>query len=231
MRRLKISEHTLLLYKKTVKNMDKPLQPVRPATSDDAYSATRHSPRQARAKERVRQILSATSSLATEVGVDKITTNLIAERAGLPVGSIYKYFKDKRAIIATLYDLYATDIARHISSIRKDPLVPECSTEYILDSFFSEWISFVHANRIDILRNYLRSEPVWPEIQRSDEQIVEVIGKLLQKTRDSQEVSPVQAKLIYRMAMAYEAVFDMEIAEAEEYYAGLRQAALAILGP
>jgi AcrR family transcriptional regulator len=56
-------------------------------------------PRQERAKRTYEAILSAASELLVEVGVERISTNLIAERAGITVPALYRYFPNKYAVI------------------------------------------------------------------------------------------------------------------------------------
>jgi len=50
----------------------------------------------------VERILDATASLLSEMAVDKITTAAIAEKAGVPIGSVYQYFPNKLAVLAQL---------------------------------------------------------------------------------------------------------------------------------
>ena len=51
----------------------------------------KHKPRQARAKRTYDGILHAAAKLLVEVGVERISTNLIAERAGITVPALYRY--------------------------------------------------------------------------------------------------------------------------------------------
>ena len=62
----------------------------------------RTEPQQQRSRDRVREILDATEALVIEVGYDGINTNLIAERAGLPVGTLYRYYSDKYGVFAAV---------------------------------------------------------------------------------------------------------------------------------
>ena len=64
-------------------------------------------PTQARSRERVADILKATGALLGEVGYDGLSTNLIAERAKVPVGSIYQFFETKDDIVAALVEQFA----------------------------------------------------------------------------------------------------------------------------
>ena len=59
-------------------------------------------PRQERAKRTYEGILNAASELLVEVGVERISTNLIAERAGITVPALYRYFPNKYAVLHAL---------------------------------------------------------------------------------------------------------------------------------
>lgn len=59
-------------------------------------------PQQARAVATYERILSNAAALLTEVGVERISTNLIAERAGISAPALYRYFPNKFALIYTL---------------------------------------------------------------------------------------------------------------------------------
>ena len=59
-------------------------------------------PRQDRAKRTYENILVAASELLVEVGVERISTNLIAERAGITVPALYRYFPNKYAVLYAL---------------------------------------------------------------------------------------------------------------------------------
>jgi AcrR family transcriptional regulator len=47
-------------------------------------------------------MLDACAELIAEFGYDGTTTTLIAERAGVAVGSLYQFFPDKRAVVQSL---------------------------------------------------------------------------------------------------------------------------------
>jgi AcrR family transcriptional regulator len=47
-------------------------------------------------------MLEACATLVDELGYDGVTTTLIAERAGVAVGSLYQFFPDKRAVVQAL---------------------------------------------------------------------------------------------------------------------------------
>jgi AcrR family transcriptional regulator len=59
-------------------------------------------PVQGRSVARVNRMLDACAQLVDEVGYDGLTTTLLAERAGVAIGSVYRFFPDKRAIVQAL---------------------------------------------------------------------------------------------------------------------------------
>ena len=78
----------------------------------DNRSGLRKLPTQARSRARVAGILKASGALLGEVGYDGLSTNLIAERAGVPVGSIYQFFDGKDDIVAALVEQFQDRILR-----------------------------------------------------------------------------------------------------------------------
>lgn len=62
----------------------------------------RRRPQQVRSQQRVDLILDTAADLIAEVGYEAVTTNAIAERAGISIGSLYRYFPDKDAILRAL---------------------------------------------------------------------------------------------------------------------------------
>jgi AcrR family transcriptional regulator len=72
----------------------------------------RKMPLQARSRARVAGILKAAGGLLGEVGYDGLSTNLIAERAQVPVGSIYQFFEGKDDIVAALVEQFQDRILR-----------------------------------------------------------------------------------------------------------------------
>jgi len=64
----------------------------------------RKNPKQRRSKELVSSIMEATSRVLKETGYVKASTQRIAEVAGVGIGSVYEYFKDKNSIISNLMD-------------------------------------------------------------------------------------------------------------------------------
>ena len=70
----------------------------------------RRKPSQRRSQERVALILRSTVEILQTQGIAAVTTNSIASQAGIPVSSIYQYFRDKVEILAALYLDYLAGI-------------------------------------------------------------------------------------------------------------------------
>jgi AcrR family transcriptional regulator len=62
----------------------------------------RRRPLQERARQRVERILEATVELLAGCDLEALSTAQIAQRAGVPIGSVYHYFPSKEAILAEL---------------------------------------------------------------------------------------------------------------------------------
>jgi AcrR family transcriptional regulator len=76
----------------------------------------RRQPKQRRARITVEAVLDSVAKVLKRDGVDAITTNHIAEVAGVSIGSIYQYFPDKRAIFAALHRRHVEEIDRLIEN-------------------------------------------------------------------------------------------------------------------
>jgi len=62
----------------------------------------RKNPIQRRSKATVEAVLEAGARLLLTIGYDKASTNKIAEKAGISIGSLYEYFPGKEAIFAEI---------------------------------------------------------------------------------------------------------------------------------
>ena len=66
----------------------------------------KHKPRQERAKRTYEAILTAAAELLIEVGVERISTNIVAARARVSVPALYRYFPNKYAVLNALSAAY-----------------------------------------------------------------------------------------------------------------------------
>jgi AcrR family transcriptional regulator len=82
----------------------------------------RRIPRQTRAGETVAAILEAAAQVLEAGGLAAFTTNAVAERAGVSIGTLYQYFADKQALLRALAEreLQRT-LAAVATALRGDP--------------------------------------------------------------------------------------------------------------
>ncbi|WP_066042852.1 TetR/AcrR family transcriptional regulator [Herbiconiux solani] len=62
----------------------------------------RNEPVQARSSERIGALLDAASAVVAEVGIERLTTAMVAERAGASIGTVYRYFPDRIAVLGAM---------------------------------------------------------------------------------------------------------------------------------
>jgi AcrR family transcriptional regulator len=62
----------------------------------------RKQPRQARARATYSAIVDACAQLLAAASYDALTTNAVAERAGVSIGTLYEYFPNRESIVAAL---------------------------------------------------------------------------------------------------------------------------------
>lgn len=76
----------------------------------------RKRPRQERSKATVETILAATARVLVKKGFDGLTTNAVAEQAGVSIGSLYQYFPSKEALVAALIEQHIEEMHQALFS-------------------------------------------------------------------------------------------------------------------
>jgi AcrR family transcriptional regulator len=72
----------------------------------------RTNPQQARSQARIDAALDAATRILEREGPDGVTTTRVAAEANMAVGSVYRYFPDRAAILDTLWSRYLGDFGR-----------------------------------------------------------------------------------------------------------------------
>ena len=94
--------------------------------------SARKIPAQARSRATVDAIIQAATYILTEVGWEGLTTNAIAERAGVNIGSLYQFFPNKEAIIAELQRRHVVatqaDLHRALGFLPEQPSLRDALT-------------------------------------------------------------------------------------------------------
>jgi AcrR family transcriptional regulator len=76
----------------------------------------RKRPRQERSRATVDSVLEATARVLVKHGFDGLTTNLVAETAGVSIGSLYQYFPNKAALVGALIEKHVEDMTSQLLS-------------------------------------------------------------------------------------------------------------------
>jgi AcrR family transcriptional regulator len=72
---------------------------------------------QARSRERLRRVLDAADEVLAAEGPDAFTTTRLAEVAGVSIGSVYRFFPDKEAIVEALAVRYWSDFEDLVAGV------------------------------------------------------------------------------------------------------------------
>ncbi|MCP2170139.1 TetR/AcrR family transcriptional regulator [Goodfellowiella coeruleoviolacea] len=99
-------------------------------TSESRRLQPRKQPRQVRAEHTRERILTAAAHVFAEHGYAAGTTNRIAERARISIGSLYQYYPNKDAILLALVDRHL-DVGGAISARRQSEELPDSLGEII----------------------------------------------------------------------------------------------------
>ncbi|MDP9901989.1 TetR/AcrR family transcriptional regulator [Variovorax ginsengisoli] len=77
----------------------------------------RKTPRQARSQAMVEVILESTARVLGERGYAGTNTNVVAERAGVSVGSVYQYFPNKDSLVTALHERHGAQMYAAIAAV------------------------------------------------------------------------------------------------------------------
>lgn len=113
-------------------------------------------------------ILDASTQIIVERGVQGLNTNLVAERAGVNIGTVYHYFPDKTAI---LVELYRIDLAGRLAYLTEK--LREVSSAPDLNQWVSDVFTLALELRIEHpatthLRRAFRAVPELVELDRTE---------------------------------------------------------------
>ena len=99
--------------------------------ADDPAHRPRKEPKQERARATVDAILTAAAEVFERSGYDGATTDAVAERAGVSVGSLYQYFPTKDALLRKLVEHHVVAIVRALTPVILDSDVSTALTAFL----------------------------------------------------------------------------------------------------
>jgi AcrR family transcriptional regulator len=83
-------------------------------TVSSATFEPRKTPVQQRSTVTVEAISEATIQVLLAVGLDRLTTTRVAERAGVSVGTLYQYFPTQQALLNAVLKVYSIQVAEAV---------------------------------------------------------------------------------------------------------------------
>ncbi|MDF6061607.1 TetR family transcriptional regulator [Streptomyces sp. JH010] len=104
-----------------------------------AHTNLRRVPVQQRSADRLARILDAGAALLDEAGYELLSTRAVADRAGVPIGSVYRFFPNKRALVDALaernLEVYAGRVVARLEGI------PEREWRAAIDAVLDEYLA------------------------------------------------------------------------------------------
>jgi AcrR family transcriptional regulator len=137
-------------------------------------------PTQKRARERVRQMLAAARALLEEEGLDSVTTTRVAERAGVPVGSVYQYFDDAGDLLAALHSEITGRITARCFT-RLGALPASTSWQRILREVLETYWQGLEEEAAlrPLFSHFIRTHPYGPQITQPESQLGRLFDEAL----------------------------------------------------
>jgi len=120
-------------------------------------STVRTEPTQRRSTQRLDALLDAAAELVDEVGFERLTTQMVAERAGASIGTVYRYFPDR---VAVLHGLRERSIDRYRARV----------AERLAEARLTTWWEFIEVS-IDALDELYRDEPGFTVVHAADREL------------------------------------------------------------
>jgi AcrR family transcriptional regulator len=140
-------------------------------------------PQQERSRITVEAILEATTHILTDKGYDQTNTNIIAELAGVSIGSLYQYFPNKESLMVALVEQHCHEIAELVKSklnhFFDDP--PEIAIPELVKAVIA--VHRINPRLHQVLSEEIpRSERL--KMQETDQHIAELLRAYLERWRD-----------------------------------------------
>lgn len=125
----------------------------------------RKAPLQARSKATVDAILSAAAQVLKRKGYAAATTDRIAERAGVSVGSLYQYFPNKDAILVALAERHIDEGFGLVRELLVEALQEAPPAELLLRRFVVAMVA-LHENEPELHRVLFEEVPLPASVRR-----------------------------------------------------------------
>lgn len=153
----------------------------------------RKMPSQARSKATVEAVLTAAAHVFQKHGYAAATTDRIAERAGVSVGSLYQYFPNKDAILVTLAERHIDAGFALVGELLAEVMTEMPALETLLRRFVVAMIA-LHEHEPELHRVLFEEAPlpssVRRRLQRRENEFAAEVCELLRAHPEARTVDP-----------------------------------------
>lgn len=162
----------------------------------------RRVPKQARSQQRVDEILNTAADVFREVGYTAATTNEIAARCGIPIGSLYQFFPNKEAVLEALIERYTADL----HALNERLLAPEQIAHLRIDEVIERLVyglaefEATHAGFNTLFLNTMASGPLMTHTQQLHSEVIQRVDAMIAVRYP--QISPPQRFIAARAGVA-----------------------------
>ncbi|XDD50343.1 TetR/AcrR family transcriptional regulator [Leptospira sp. WS92.C1] len=163
---------------------------------DPSLLNPRKEPSQKRSIDRVQKILDVVTVLLEKNGAEAITTNMIAQEAEIPIGSLYQYFPNKHAVLNAVGQRHLERVNQMLSEIFESELAGQ-SWEDLIDCVIDSFANFYLTEPgFAPLWSSMKQDPELLEIDRENNlKISESVSLILSQFN----INPAENKIISRI--------------------------------
>lgn len=171
-----------------------------PRSARERALRPRKAPRQRRAVETRARILAAAAEVFAEHGYSAGTTNRIAERAGMSVGSLYQYFPNKDAILLELVEAHIAEGTAVFAPILERALAGETALDVLVGEVVHAMAS-LHVRERRLHQVLFEESPRPPSVLRDLHAVEDATVELVEQVLRAAERPPDAPHLAARIAV------------------------------
>ncbi|MFF2730416.1 TetR/AcrR family transcriptional regulator [Streptomyces sp. NPDC058008] len=142
-----------------------------------AHTNLRRVPVQQRSADRLARILDAGAALLDETGYEQLSTRAVADRAGVPIGSVYRFFPNKRALVDALaernLEVYAERVVARLEVIARQ------EWREAIDAVLDEYLAMKRSVPGFALVDFGPPAPVAGPLDEANRRVAERLTELL----------------------------------------------------
>jgi AcrR family transcriptional regulator len=175
-----------------------------------AASFLRREPSQARAQATMETLYEATAQIVEQEGLEALSTNKIAAKAGFSIGTLYQYFPTKEAILAAIIDRERRRVQQGLHELLSDAQARALPPHEVLRAYIQQLIEGFGSGRGSLLyrkaaRAMIRvawqmdyQEHILAQIRETSDRIAVYLAHADQNSVQRLNVSPVTLFVVTR---------------------------------